>query len=265
MAQVNKPYQLVPGDEVRREARCLTRRSFTVGAGATVAGLAGWGWLQTRSKEGGIPWPFRRMLAFNEKLSRAYFREDRLSPTYSQDEAAEPRENGDIGLPDKVVEKDWRLKVAGSGTEEVLTLNAIKYLPRYEMITELKCIEGWSTVVGWAGARLADFIAQSPQASRSGRRPEGKRTDLFDYVSLTTPDNGYYVGLDLASALHPQTLLCYEMNGQPLTTGHGAPLRLVIPLKYGIKNIKCIGAIRFTDRRPEDYWAERGYDWYAGH
>jgi DMSO/TMAO reductase YedYZ molybdopterin-dependent catalytic subunit len=265
MEQANKPPQLTNDDALRRESRRLTRRSFTVGAAAAVAGLAGWGWLRTRSTEDGIPWPFRRMLSFNERLSQAYFREGRLSPNFSQEEAAEPRVNGELGLPDKVVEKDWRLNVAGSGADELLTLSSIKYLPRYEMVTELKCIEGWSTVVGWAGARLADFIAQSPQASRSGRRPEGKRNDLFNYVSLTTPDTAYYVGLDLASALHPQTLLCYEMNGQPLTPGHGAPLRLVIPLKYGIKNIKCIGNIRFTDRRPEDYWAERGYDWYAGH
>jgi DMSO/TMAO reductase YedYZ molybdopterin-dependent catalytic subunit len=69
----------------------------------------------------------------------------------------------------------------------------------------------------------------------------------------------------MASALHPQTLLCYEMGGQPLTPDHGAPLRLVIPVKYGIKNLKQIGTIRFTDHRPADYWAERGYDWYAGH
>jgi DMSO/TMAO reductase YedYZ molybdopterin-dependent catalytic subunit len=55
------------------------------------------------------------------------------------------------------------------------------------------------------------------------------------------------------------------MNHQPLTSEHGAPLRLVIPVKYGIKYIKWIGTIRFTDERPADYWAERGYDWYAGH
>ena len=56
-----------------------------------------------------------------------------------------------------------------------------------------------------------------------------------------------------------------EMNGKPLEDRHGAPLRLVMPVKYGIKNIKRIGTIEFTDRRPADYWAERGYDWYAGH
>jgi DMSO/TMAO reductase YedYZ molybdopterin-dependent catalytic subunit len=84
-------------------------------------------------------------------------------------------------------------------------------------------------------------------------------------VALETPDGGYYVGLDMASALHPQTLLCYEMNGLPLSLDHGAPLRLVTTVKYGIKSIKRIGTIAFTDARPRDFWAERGYDWYAGH
>src|SRR5207248_5872294 len=102
--------------------------------------------------------------------------------------------------------------------------------------------------------------------TRSGETPERARqpADLFDYVQLETPGGGYYVGLDMASALHPQTLLCYEMNGQPLTPDHGAPLRLVATVKYGIKNIKRIGTIRFLDTRPPDYWTERGYDWYSG-
>ena len=64
--------------------------------------------------------------------------------------------------------------------------------------------------------------------------------------------------------LHPQTLLCYEMNGAPLSFDNGAPLRLIIPIKYGIKSLKQIGTIRFADSRLPDYWAERGYDWYAG-
>jgi DMSO/TMAO reductase YedYZ molybdopterin-dependent catalytic subunit len=72
------------------------------------------------------------------------------------------------------------------------------------------------------------------------------------------------VGLDMPSALQPQTLLCYEMNGAPLAIENGAPLRLRIPAKYGIKNIKRIGTITYTDQRPADYWAEQGYDWYAG-
>ena len=88
---------------------------------------------------------------------------------------------------------------------------------------------------------------------------------LLPYVSLVTPDGGYYVGMDMPSILHPQTLLAYEMNGEPLTIAHGAPLRLVTPTKYGIKQIKRIGRIAFTEERPADFWAERGYDWYSGH
>lgn len=64
--------------------------------------------------------------------------------------------------------------------------------------------------------------------------------------------------------MHPQTLLAYEMNGQPLTNDHGAPLRLIIPVKYGIKNLKRIGKITFSDSRPKDYWAENGYDYDSG-
>lgn len=149
----------------------------------------------------------------------------------------------------------------------LLTLADIKALPRYEMVTELKCIEGWSTKVYWAGARLSNFIEKFAPPNRDGSAPDviNNPQSLVQYVGLQTPDEVYYVGLDMPSALHPQTLLCYEMNGAPLTLEHGAPLRLVTPLKYGIKHIKRIGRITFTDERPKDFWAERGYDWYSGH
>lgn len=148
-----------------------------------------------------------------------------------------------------------------------LTLDDIKALPRVDMVTELKCIEGWSVVVHWTGARFRDFAAKYVPQSRTNAPPDvmSRPDDLVRYASLETPGGGYYVGLEMASALHPQTLLCYEMNGQPLSLQHGAPLRLVTPTKYGIKHLKRIGTIRFTDRRPADYWAEQGYDWYAGH
>jgi DMSO/TMAO reductase YedYZ molybdopterin-dependent catalytic subunit len=145
-------------------------------------------------------------------------------------------------------------------------LEDIKALPRAEIATQLDCIEGWSEIVQWGGARLVDFAAKYTSATRSGSPPDIRRRpqDLVEYVGLATPDGKYYVGLDMTSALHPQTLLCYEMNGVPLTIPHGAPLRLVLPLKYRIKSIKRIGSIRFTDTRPADFWAERGYDWYTG-
>ncbi len=149
----------------------------------------------------------------------------------------------------------------------LLTLADIKRLPRVEMTTQLKCIEGWSVIVNWAGARLSDFMEAYQPPTRNNTSPDvrNRPQDLVRYVSMETPDGEYYVGLDMASALHPQTILCYEMNGQALSLQHGAPLRLVTPVKYGIKHIKRIGRIAFTNTRPKDYWAERGYDWYSGH
>ena len=257
---------------VEREMGRMTRRSFLWGGAAAVAAFGGWRWLTTRRTDEGILWPLRRGLEINEQLARDYFRPTRLAPTFARELAKEPRVNGDIGLEDELDAAGWRLSVTGLADDNEreedlqLTIGQIKALPRVEMVTELKCIEGWSTVVHWAGARFADFINVYRPATISGDPSDPQKPeDLMPYVGLATEDGGYYVGLEMASALHPQTLLCYEMNGAPLTADHGAPLRLVTPVKYGIKNIKRIGTIHFTDRRPADYWAERGYDWFAGH
>ena len=248
----------------------MSRRGFAYAGAAALAGLAGWRWLVTRSAEDGLPWPLRRALEFDERLARGIFRASRRSPEFPRSAARMPRVNGSIGLDSSLDLSAWRLQVVGAAGDHArrsFTLDDIKALPRVEMTTELRCIEGWSTVVHWAGTRLSDLAAVTGSATRSGRPadPVGNADDLLGYAALETPDREYYVGLDMASALHPQTLLCYEMDGQPLTPDHGAPLRLVIPVKYGIKSLKQIGTIRFTDRRPADYWAERGYDWYAGH
>jgi DMSO/TMAO reductase YedYZ molybdopterin-dependent catalytic subunit len=258
------------GGDLGRQVARKTRRAFAWGGAAALAGVAGWRWLVTRGEEGGVPWPLRRALEFDERLGRAAFRPSRLSPEFPASAAREPRVNGDLGLESPLDPAAWRLRVVGPAGDRAarsLTLGEIRALPRVEMTTELRCIEGWSEVVRWAGARLADLAAATGLATRSGRPPdpEGAPADLLDYVALRTPDGAYYVGLDMAGALHPQTLLGYEMNGRPLTPRHGAPLRLVAPIKYGIKSLKRIGTIRFTDTRPADYWAERGYDWYAGH
>jgi len=250
--------------------RRLSRRGFAYASAAALAGLAGWRWLVTRTAEDGLPWPLRRALEFDERVARGLFRPSRRSPEFPRSAARMPRINGSIGIVSDLDLSAWRLQIigaAGGRAPRLLTLDDVKALPRVEMTTELRCIEGWSDVVHWAGARLADLASVTGLATRSGRPtdPHGNTADLLDYAALETPDGDYYVGLDMASALHPQTLLCYEVDGRPLTPEHGAPLRLVIPVKYGIKNLKRIGTIRFTDVRPADYWAERGYDWYAGH
>ena len=262
---------LPPGSALDQVATRRTRRSF-IGLGlAGVAGVLGWRYLLGAPDAAGTPAPFRRVLDANGRLSAAYFRETRLAPEFAKSQGArQVRTNGSAGLQSDIDLAAWRLAVQpyGGGPAQQFTLADIKALPRVEMTTELKCIEGWSIKVNWAGARFADFLAKYPLASRSGQPIKdiaSPPADLAPYVSLVTPDEEYYVGLDMHSAIHPQTLLCYEINDQPLTLAHGAPLRLVTPLKYGIKHLKRIGAIAFADTRPADYWAEQGYDWDAGH
>lgn len=263
-----EPPAPVVRDEVSAEISRRTRRSFLVGAVATVAGYAGFKWVTTRREDDGISWPLRRALEVNEGVAEEYFSSTRLAPTFPASAAGALRPNGDIGMTAELDASAWRLRlenVHDVGSVE-LTMDDLRALPRTEMITEFKCVEGWSQVVAWAGVRLADVMRAYPPYSVDGDPPDVSKPDkLPRYVALETPDGGYYVGLDVASAVHPQTLLSYEINGEVLPVEHGAPLRLTIPLKYGIKNIKRIGLIRYTDRRPRDFWAEQGYDYYAGH
>ncbi len=247
---------LLPEDEAKQFFRKQTRRTFLTGSIAAVAAIGGYEWIRTRLQDRMVPWPQRDILHGNEKLAHAYLSDHHLAPTYPTSAIGDIKPNGDYGLDDDVDADTWRLLVrASAGHPELkLTLADIKALPRVTQTTQFYCIEGWSAIVQWTGARFSDFTRKY--------FPAGTR--LPQYVSMETPDSQYYVGLDQKSAQHPQTLLCYERNGQPLEDEHGAPLRLIIPVKYGIKNIKRIGLIQYTDARPKDYWAEQGYDWFAG-
>ena len=139
----------------------------------------------------------------------------------------------------------------------VLSLKDLRALPSYEQVVQFKCIEGWSQITSWRGARFSDFVKAFPPApTASGGVPR--------YVMMETSEGDYTCGFDFESLMHPQTLLCYEMHGRPLTIGHGAPLRLAMPIKYGYKQIKQVAKITYTDTRAVDYWENLGYDWYAG-
>ncbi len=256
-------------EDAKKQMSNRSRRSFLVGGAAAAIGVFGWRWMSDETKAG----LYKKAFEFNERISQIFYSPKRLAAEFPESRVTRPaRFNGAEGL-DQVVDLDaWRLRVSGlreQAGDLVLTLDDIKKLPRTEMTTEFKCIEGWSTIVHWAGVRFSDFIAQYPPMTFSAALPDftGLPHGLPPYVSLTTPDEKYYVGWDMPSILHPQTLLAYEMNGEPLTNEHGAPLRIASPTKYGIKQIKRIGRIEFTVERPRDFWSEPeyGYDWYAGH
>ncbi|HLJ74251.1 MAG TPA: molybdopterin-dependent oxidoreductase [Thermoanaerobaculia bacterium] len=238
-----------PPPSIDKELQRLSRRGFLVFGAGSIAAYAGWKLLSHATRIGDVQWPLRRGFETNEKLAAAYFKEKRLSPTFPPSARTYPRINGGVGLHENYDTSTWNLNMDG----HTLTLEEIKAFPKREMITEFRCIEGWSYIAKWSGARLSDVMAKFPPRSNT------------PYVAMETPGAEYYVGLDMQSAMHPQTLLAYELNDQPLTWQHGSPLRLAIPVKYGIKNIKRIATIRYTNIKPADYWAERGYDWYSGH
>lgn len=251
MATDPKKNKLTPEQELARRSR----RSFVgLGIGA-VGAVAGWYWLNNQPLDDEIPGPLRSVLGVNERVVRSVlYSNDHLVRVYPASAIGRIKVNGEIGMDQAVDPAAWHLDVIPlDGPPCRLTMADIRSLPRAEEIIDFKCVEGWSTVTQFAGARLSDFTARFAPGSVKAA-----------HVGMQTPDKQYYVGIDMPSALHPQTLLAYEMNGQPLSDRHGAPLRLVVPVKYGIKNIKRIARIEYTNQRPPDYWGEQGYDYYSG-
>ncbi len=243
----------------------IKRRNFLSFATFFVAGGAafkGWEWLYHSPDEmpgitAGAHKPLRKALNKTELFFRKFFSDNHHVKTYPKSMAAKNvRINSDIGMEDKNYNTAaWQLHVMKSPTEILkISIDDIKALPKTEIIYSFKCVEGWDQIQHWAGVRFIDFI------NHYGLQEQAK----LNYVGMETPSKQYYVGLDRESAFHPQTLLAYEMNDQPITEAHGAPLRLIIPVKYGIKNLKRIGTITFSNTRPHDYWAEQGYDYYSG-
>ncbi len=133
-------------------------------------------------------------------------------------------------------------------------LSQIQALPKVVQNTRHVCVEGWDVIGNFGGARASDFL-RLIGADTSARFLEAECVD------------GYYESIDMETMLHPQTLFCYEMYGQPLDRGHGAPLRLQMPTKIGYKQAKYLDTIRVTNVLQADkrgYWEDQGYSWYGG-
>jgi len=155
--------------------------------------------------------------------------------------------------PDLDPEK-FRLTVDGEVNRPMsLSLGEVEKMPLTSMTIRHVCVEGWAAIVQWGGVRLRDIVALAqPKAN-------------VRYVYFKSAD-GYYESWDLASAVHPQTLLAYQKNGQPLPIENGAPLRLASPVKLGYKQSKWITQVTLLSQKPKllGYWEDRGYEWFAG-
>jgi hypothetical protein len=247
--------------------RARTRRAFAIWGGGLLACIALGAWVARSAEDGGVQWPLRRVLSLNGRIWAGLFSLSRPASGGAAPARA-PRVNGDVGLDGDFNPAAWAMQVDSPGHKALpaLRLADLQWAPATETVTEFRCIEGWSEPISYSGLRFSDFLRHFGLGRRSGAEwpAEGVPDDLFAYVGLETPDQEYYVSIDMESMLHPQTVLAWAMNGQPLSLRNGAPLRLVIPVKYGIKSLKRVGRIFFADERPPDYWQEQGYDWFAG-
>jgi DMSO/TMAO reductase YedYZ molybdopterin-dependent catalytic subunit len=183
------------------------------------------------------------------------FSPTRLARTYSAAErsAALPSYFISSMIPMLEDPSGWRLRVDGLVAQPLeLSLDDLMRLPRVSYTVKHHCVEGWSAIASWHGVPVSAIVERC-RPQRTAR-----------YISFASFDSGYTNGWDMASAMHPQTILAYGMNDNPLPPAHGAPLRLYSPTKLGYKLTKYLVSMTFTDTRPGGYWEDQGYPWFAG-
>jgi DMSO/TMAO reductase YedYZ molybdopterin-dependent catalytic subunit len=133
-----------------------------------------------------------------------------------------------------------------------LSLEQLQQMPRTDLRVRHHCVEGWSAVASWHGVRLRELAEMVGADPRAG------------YVEFRSFDSGYWSSWDRESALHPQTILAYGMNGQPLGPDHGAPIRVYTAVKLGYKMVKYLTEVSFRPERSGGYWENQGYEWFGG-
>jgi DMSO/TMAO reductase YedYZ molybdopterin-dependent catalytic subunit len=201
-------------------------------------------------------WLLKKGLSFSDWASGVMFWRNHLAPTFADSELTPfekfPLNTYDVDDPGVNLE-NWTLTVAGLVKKPGdYKLEQIQALPLQRQNTKHVCIEGWDVIGRFGGTRLSNFLNMIG-ADTSAR-----------YITVACADD-YYESLDMATALHPQTLLCWEMYDRPLTRGHGAPLRLNIPTKIGYKQAKYLTDLKVTNVLDKvGYWEDQGYSWFCG-
>lgn len=198
----------------------------------------------------------KKGLGFSDWMSARLFRRAHLAATFSDSELTPfeefPINDYDVDDPGVIFE-NWTLTVSGLVQKPGdYKLDQIQTLPRMRQNTRHVCVEGWDVIGRFGGARLSDFL-----------RMIGADTSA-KFITVACADD-YYESLDMATALHPQTLLCYEMYDRPLTREHGAPLRLNVPTKIGYKQAKYLTDLKVTNVLEKvGYWEDQGYSEFYG-
>jgi len=197
----------------------------------------------------------RAVSAWNDRVQELIFRPNHLAPTYPESQVVKPpRFNAYYGI-DEVKPVDvsrWRLELSGRiADKRPWTAADFLALPQQETIIRHICVEGWDYIGQWSGVNLRQFL------ERVGADLKAR------YVAFRCADN-YTESLDMASALHPQTILATKYAKEPITDPFGFPLRLRTATKLGFKNAKWVTAVEVTNDWSETYWSKRGENWFAG-
>jgi DMSO/TMAO reductase YedYZ molybdopterin-dependent catalytic subunit len=226
------------------------RRAFLAGAAASL--LAGCGW------DGGplLRSRLERFSGLNDWLGEKLFSERGLAPKYDPADRSRSFPAYHIsGMTPTLSEPgEWRLEVGGMVDRPLsLSLDEVRAMGgRLTYTVKHFCVEGWSAIGTWSGL---PFRAVAERAGvHSGAA----------FVRFDSFDRNYYNGWDMASAMHPETILAYGFNDRDLMPDHGAPLRVYAPHKLGYKLTKYLTRVTFTDQRPGGYWEDQGYPWFGG-
>jgi DMSO/TMAO reductase YedYZ molybdopterin-dependent catalytic subunit len=251
-----------------------TRRDLLLFGAGAAAVAAGAGYLLPQTMLGrlgvhrdmnspGKDWLLNKALRIDDDVAEALYSRNRMVPTYTKSQTTPIKNNYNGATPDSGYIAGWTLTVDGLASGLSISLDIRKLLnrfPLHEQITRLVCVEGWSAIAWWAGLKFDDLLRAFPPISQA------KWARVESSVNLDASGNRdpYFVSIDLATARHPQTLFATHLSGQPLTVEHGAPLRLLAPVKLGLKNVKAVTRITYSAEEPGDYWARYGYSSYDG-
>jgi DMSO/TMAO reductase YedYZ molybdopterin-dependent catalytic subunit len=197
----------------------------------------------------------RKISEFNDGVQAWLFDPNRLAQTYPESAIKRPfRFNAyypESDIPE-VDGEDYKLEVTGMvKSDDRWTLGALNGLPQETQITRLICVEGWSEIGKWTGARLSTFL----------RRVGADLTAKYVWFRCA---EGYHVQIDMPTALHPQTQLTLKFANETLPRAYGFPMKCRMPTKLGFKNPKYITAMHVTNKDLGGYWDDQGYNWFSG-
>jgi len=246
---MNRKFELLRTPAIASlERRFFLKRGLSLGALSLLAGC-------NITDEESVQRVLSAMSRWNDGVQQWLFNPNRLAPEFPESRITRPFPFNAYYSESEVVEVDgssYKLELGGMiRSRKPWTLAELYALPHVSQVTRHICVEGWSAIGKWSGVRFSEFLA------RIGADTTAK------YVGFQCADD-YYGSIDMATALHPQTIIALRYADEILPAKYGYPMKLRIPTKLGFKNPKHITAMFITNEYPGGYWEDKGYNWFSG-